>query len=250
MIDPTLFAQPQALDRSQHRGLRLDFDAVHFERTAAMNSLFVTAVEFADVCREYPIVFVDAGQNEQGKMEVAPVAVLGLAPGENLMWHEGRWAARYVPALLRGYPFGMARVDDDRYVVVYDAQIAATADGPGDPLFDEQGEPSPALDTRRRLVEEIEREAQRTLMVCRRLQELQLLQPMRFDATLPDGSAFHVDGFHTVNEERLRDLKDHQVLELHRTGLLGLIHAHQISLPMMRFLVEKRVERARPAAAA
>ena len=116
----------------------------------------------------------------------------------------------------------------------------------GTPLFDDNGEPSPALEQRRRFVEEIEREAQRTRLVCRRLQELDLLQPMRFDATLPDGSTFQVDGFMTVNEERLRDLKDHQVLEMHRSGLLGLIHAHQISLALMRALVEKRVERMAP----
>ncbi|HET9821102.1 MAG TPA: SapC family protein [Burkholderiaceae bacterium] len=246
MIDPNLFGQPTALDRSQHRGLRLDLDTVRFDRTAALNSLFVTAVEFADVCREYPIVFVDAGENEQGKREVAPVAVLGLAPGENLVWHEGRWGARYVPALLRSYPVGMARAGEDRFVVVFDAQHAPLSAEQGAPLFDDNGEPSAALEQRRRFVEEIEREAQRTRMVCRRLQELDLLQPMRFDATLPDGSSFKVDGFMTINEERLRDLKDHQVLELHRTGLLGLIHAHQISLSLMRVLVEKRVERMAP----
>ena len=90
MIDPNLFAQPQALDRVQHRSLRLKSGATRYDRTAGMNALFITAVEFGDVCREYPIVFVDAGTAADGQREIAPMAVLGLQPGENLMLrHDG-----------------------------------------------------------------------------------------------------------------------------------------------------------------
>jgi hypothetical protein len=67
---------------------------------------------------------------------------------------------------------------------------------------------------------------------------------MRFDATLPDGKTVVVDGFHTVNDERFAALADAQVIELFRNGLLGLIHAHQLSLPLMRRLVERRLARA------
>ncbi len=94
MIDPTLFEQPQALDRVLHRTLRLKADAICYERTAGMNALFVTAVEFGDVCREYPIVFVDAGAGPDGRRDVAPMAVLGLEKGENLMLGAYRRQAR------------------------------------------------------------------------------------------------------------------------------------------------------------
>ena len=248
MIDPNLFADAKPLDRVQHRTLRLDFNAVRHDRTAGLNSLFVAAVEFGDVCREYPIVFIDAGAGEGGKTEVAPVAVLGLAPGENLMLQQGGgWAARYVPALLRGYPFGVARVDKDNFVVVFDAKEGALAEQGGEPLFDSAGQPTAVLKERHRFVEEFEREAQRTRLACQRLIELDLLRPMRFDATLPDGKQVSVEGFRTVNEERMAALTDAQIVELHKNGLLGLIHAHQISLPLMRTLVERRLERAQHA---
>ncbi len=243
MIDPTLFVEAQALDRAQHRALRVDFNRVRVERTAGLNSLFIAAVEFGDVCREYPIVFVEAGTNEAGQTEVAPVAVLGLAPGENLLLDGSTWAARYVPALLRGYPFGIARVDAENFVVVFDAKSGDLGAEGGEAIFNDAGEPTPALDERRRFVEEFEREAQRTRFACQRLLELDLLRPMRFDATLPDGTTVSVEGFRTVNEERMASLSDAQVLELHKSGLLGLIHAHQISLGVMRILVERRLER-------
>ena len=245
MIDPNLFADAKPLDRVQHRTLRLDFNAVRHDRTAGLNSLFVAAVEFGDVCREYPIVFIDAGAGEGGKTEVAPVAVLGLASGENMMLQQGGgWAARYVPALLRGYPFGVARVNKDNFVVVFDAKEGGLSEKEGELLFDGAGQPTAALDARRNFVEAFEREAQRTRAACQRLAELDLLRPMRFDATLPDGTTVSVEGFRTVDATRMGALTDAQIVELHKNGLLGLIHAHQISLPLMRVLVERRLERA------
>ena len=76
---------------------------------------------------------------------------------------------------------------------------------------------------------------------------------MRFDATLPDGSKLTVDGFLTVDEKKLNTLPDDVVLELHRAGVLGLVHAHHVSLGDMRKLVEWHAQRpavAAPAAAA
>ena len=51
---------------------------------AGLNALFVAGAEFGDVCREYPILFVRAGNDEQGRAVVAPIAALGLAQNENL----------------------------------------------------------------------------------------------------------------------------------------------------------------------
>jgi hypothetical protein len=74
--------------------------------------------------------------------------------------------------------------------------------------------------------------------------------PMRFDATLPDGSTVSVDGFLTVDEKKLAELPDAKVLEFHKNGVLGLIHAHQISLRHMRRLVDWHLVRKQAAIAA
>ena len=244
MIDPTLFAEPQALDRVAHRNLRLEREVPRYDRTAGMNALFVTAVEFADVCREYPIVFVDAGQAPDGQREVAPMAVLGLEQGENLMLgSDGRWDARYTPALLRGYPLGLAPVDADTFTLCIDAKAAAQGSDKGERLFDDAGQATAFLDERRKFVEELEREAQRTRLLGRRLNELGLLRSMRFDATLADGSKITVDGFLAIDDEKLAALPEATVFDLHKNGVLALIHAQQISMGMMRALVERRVAR-------
>ena len=242
MIDPILFKQAEALDRVKHRNQRVKPRGIRYDRTAGMNALFITAVEFGDVCRDYPIVFVEAGQAADGQREVAPMAVLGLQPGENLMLGaNGAWAARYTPALLRAYPLGLAQLDADNYTICVDAQADALSDSVGEPLFNEAGEPTTYLDGQRKFVEEIEREAQRTRLFGRRLLELELLRSMRFDATLPDGQTLAVEGFLAIDEEKLAALPDATVVDLHKTGVLSLIHAHRISLGLMRMLVERRL---------
>ena len=242
MIDPILFKQAEALDRVKHRNQRVKPSGIRHDRTAGMNALFITAVEFGDVCRDYPIVFVEAGQSAEGRREVAPMAVLGLQQGENLMLGaDGSWAARYTPALLRAYPLGLAQLDADNYAVCIDAQADALSDSVGERLFSDAGEPTAYLEGQRKFVEEIEREAQRTRLLGSRLLELELLRSMRFDATLPDGQTLAVEGFLAIDEEKLAALPDATVVDLHKTGVLSLIHAHQISLGLMRVLVERRL---------
>lgn len=243
MIDPALFIEPQALDRVQHRQMRLKPSPTRHDRTAGMNALFITAVEFGDVCREYPIVFVEAGQQD-GQRDVAPMAVLGLEQGENLMLGaDGGWGARYTPAILRAYPLGLARVDAGSYALCVDARSGALSADEGERLFNDEGEPTPFLDEIRKFVEQIESEAERTRLVGRRLLELDLLRAMRFDATLPDGKQISVDGFLALDEEKFAALPDATLVEMHRNGVLALIHAHQISLGLMRALVERRLAR-------
>lgn len=243
MIDPALFIEPQALDRVQHRQMRLKPSPTRYDRTAGMNAMFITAVEFGDVCREYPIVFVEAGQ-QNGQRDVAPMAVLGLEQGENLMLGaDGSWGARYTPAILRAYPLGLARIDNGQYAICVDAKSGALSADEGERLFSDEGEATPFLDEQRKFAEQIESEAERTRMVGRRLLELELLRAMRFDATLPDGKQISVDGFLALDEEKFSVLPDATVIDLHRSGLAALIHAHQISLGLMRALVERRLAR-------
>jgi hypothetical protein len=92
-------------------------------------------------------------------------------------------------------------------------------------------------------LEKIEAEVQRTRLFGEELVKADLLTEMRFDATLPDGNTLTVDGFLAVDEKKFAALSDAKVLELHKNGALGLIHAHQISMRHMRRLVEWRQQR-------
>lgn len=243
-----LYSNVTVLDRVQHRALRLARRFTDLTPTANMNAVFVTAIEFADVCREYPIVYVRAGKDEQGQELVAPMAVLGLVPDENLYLQPGGgWKAGYQPAYFRRYPFGMASIGPGQMAICIDANFDGFSQSEGEALFDAQGEPTDFMKGVQRFVEDYEGEVQRTREFCTALQKAGLLQDMRFDATLPDGQTLGVDGFLAIDEKKLAELPDATIGEWHRNGYLGLIHAQQISLGLMRRLVEWRLHK--PAAA-
>jgi hypothetical protein len=64
---------------------------------------------------------------------------------------------------------------------------------------------------------------------------------------LNDGTQFRLNGMSVVDEAKLRALDKEVVFELFGSGLLGLIHAHLISLGNLADLVD-RLSKRRPAA--
>ena len=242
MINENLHKQAVALDRVKHRELKLNLEQRDLSVMSTLNAFFVAGTEFTDACKEFPVVWVNAGKDEAGKVQVAPVAVFGLQVGQNLCIEGNAWRVRYVPAMLRLYPFALARVAADEMVVCIDEACAGIG-AEGQALFDANGEPTEFTKTVQQQLETFESEIERTRMAGALLVEKDLLRDMRFDATLPDGSKLGVDGFLTIDEQKLSALSDADVLMLSRNGLLGLIHAHQISLGNMGRLVEWHVER-------
>ncbi|MBL8341455.1 MAG: SapC family protein [Rubrivivax sp.] len=252
MINQNLHKQPVALDNRQHRHHKVSFPVTDWSVASRLNAIFVAATEFADVCKEFPIVFVRAGRETDGRDQIAPIAVLGVV-GEDNLYLEGpglsQWRAAYKPAVLQAYPFCIGRVDDQRFAVCVDMAWPGVGTELGQPLFDDQGEPAELLKAMRQHMEVLEGEVQATRQFGAKLLELDLLRDMRFDATLPDGRKHSVDGFLTVDADKAQNLPDNVVGELHRNGMLGLIQLHWASLGLMRRLIDWHLAR-HPAGAA
>lgn len=243
MIIGSLHKQMVALDRNLHRQLRIHQPEMDWSVAAGTNALFVAGTEFSDVCREYPILFVRAGTDALGKPLMAPIAAMGLAPNENLFLQGTAWRAAYIPALLRAYPFALGRVGTPpRAVLSIDFGWRGLSQTEGLPLFDAEGQPSEHLTRMQKQLEQIELEVQRTRELGSLLLAKDLLREMRFDAELPDGQKLKVDGFFTVDEKQLGQLTDADIVTLQRSGVLGLIHAHLVSLGNLRKLVQWRFE--------
>lgn len=257
MIHQPLHRDPVGVDRDALRHYKLRAAAnPDFAFCTQLNSIFVAATEFGDACRDFPVVFVNAGKNEKGQNEVAPIAVLGVAATQNLFVQgQGEaqsWRARYMPAVLRTYPFCTTRVNDEKFAICIDRAWHQVNTTDGQPLFTPEGEPSELLKSAQQQLETLENEIVRTRAFGQRLIELDVLREMRFDAQLPDGRKHSVDGFLTIDQTRLMALSDTITLELHKSGMLGLIHAHWMSLGHMRKLLDWHFERhaAQPAPAA
>jgi SapC len=247
VINQNLHVQPVALDSVPHRELKLALPVTDWSVGKKLNALFVAAAEFGDVCREYPIVFVRAGKEPDGTDSIAPIAVMGLTQDQNLFLDGGTWRAQYMPAVLRLYPFCIGRIDAERFAICVDMSWSGVGQPEGARLFEADGKQTELLAAVQKQMETLEGEIQRTRLVCKRLQELDLLRDMRFDATLPDGRQHSVDGFMTVDETRMQTLSDEVIGDLHRTGVLGLIHLHWVSMGNMRRLLQWHTEGGSPA---
>lgn len=243
MINQLLHKSPVAADRSEHRFMRMRVPVTDWSVAEKLNGLFVAATEFGDTAREFPIVFVRAGTDDDGKPAIAPIAVFGLAPNQNLFVDAGQWRGMYMPALLRLYPFCIGRLDAERFAICFDSSWSGLGGTDGERLFTTEGEPTAFLKEVQQQLETLEGQIQRTRLLCRRLLELDLFREMRFDATLPDGAKVAVDGFLTVDDTKLNAIGDEIVVELHRSGALGMVHAHYVSLGGMRKLLDWHVKR-------
>lgn len=213
-----------ALNRDVHRDFVVDTGAERFGFARSAHVVPAIVQEFGAAAAHLPIVFLPGG--------TAPVAVflVGLRAGHNACIDaEGRWIGDYVPAFLRRYPLIYGEVAGADAVVCIDETCRA-AEGGGERLFTETGEDTPMLVERIRLMNEYFVGAKTNDRFVAMLTELGLLQAVTIDARFESGESQALHGFMTVDEKRLAELSDEDVLRLHRAGFLGPIHAHLCSL--------------------
>jgi hypothetical protein len=238
-----LYRQPTLLDSKLHVGLKIK-PHVDWSFTRDLNAVFVTGIEFPEASREYAIAFVPGGTAANGKPVVVPVALLGLRERQNLyLKADGGWEARYMPAFFRRYPFAFTQATDNRLALVYDASWPGFSNTEGEDLLTPAGEASPHLKNISQFLENFEQEAARTRALCEKLVEYDLLRGAEINGQLANGEKVTATGFFMVDEERLRKLSDAQVLELHRSGVLALLHAHLLSMGLVSRLAERMAER-------
>lgn len=249
MIPSALYRAPVLLDPAQHRQFKVG-TLSDFSIARGMHAVFLNATEFAQAALEFAILFIHIGERDAaGKPLISPIVLLGLSGGENLHVEGPRWDGRYIPAFIRRYPFLTANLKGTGATgVLVDTAWSGWSASVGEPLFDAQDKPAPALQRAMQFLELFEAESQRTRAFCTRLGELDLLKEMKADATLPDGATLSVDGFLAVDEDKLRALPDATVLELHRNGMLMLLQVHLLSLHNIRHLVERKARRVQAAA--
>lgn len=203
-----------------------------------INSVPLTAVEFGRAAAEYPIVF--AGSEEA----LMPAVVLGVRANENVFLDaENNWKGRYVPAFVRRYPFVFSSSEDGQTLTlcIDEAFPGFNREGRGQALFDADGNPSAYTKNVLRFVQEYQNQFLRTQNFCKKLQELNLLESVQAQITLPKGELLSLTGFMAVNRDKLKALPTETLVELLRTDALELIFAHLASLAHFEDLKDRLV---------
>lgn len=226
----SLFKQPKPLDSQAHRSLRLQArQPYHF---AAQQSLVpVMAGEAAQIAREYALVFSDVAGS-------LPLALLGARQGHNAYVRpSGHWAARYVPAHVRRYPFVLAEhAPADGVVGTASRLVMVDADAPhlvsegGLALFESDGSPSKVLQQVQQVLVMLERDSDHTLKLVRQIEDAGLLVERVLKVTPRTGQPVGLQGLRVVDEARLAALEPAALQALQQSGALRLVYAHLLSM--------------------
>ena len=232
----------EILNAEAHRELR-----IRTERNAELGDAVMSCItvpsEFRKVQNEYPILF----RRNVERDSFTALAMFGFEAGENLFLDGNRWDARYRPLAMEIQPFLVGRQADEQgeRQVHVDMASPRIGQGEGVRLFDEDGRPTPYLETIAEQLGELDAGYRGSADFFAALRRHDLLEPMSLEVTLDDGAKHRLVGFHVIDEGRLRTLDEAALGELHGAGHLLPIFMAIASLSNLTALIALKNRRLR-----
>lgn len=232
------------LDNTDHHDLRVS-PRYGPEYGDGVNQVPVFPTEFESVQRDYPI-FLHRG----GDGRYQPVALLGLDRDENLFLDQGRWQARYVPAVRQRGPFSIAvretLVDGEPRA---EPQLMIDLDDPrvgreeGIALFLTHGGNAPYLEHVSGLLRAIYLGSQLVAPMVAAFQDHGLIREAEVEIRLDEATDYRLPDHHTIDQARLEALDGAQLEHLSRLGFLRLAYLLAASLGNVSRLIELKNRR-------
>ena len=170
-----MFKKIVPITKEAHENKKIKkIDTLKFTENIHIASVMIH--EFARASAIYPIVFLE----DRDTQDFKPVALLGLEAKENLfITEEGKWDASYLPAIIRRYPFALARTDEEnRFTVCIDEESEAVNEEEGTSLFNEEGEPTEFMEQIKQFLGELHNMEQITTRFCTFLKEKYMFTPL------------------------------------------------------------------------
>ena len=190
--------------------------------------------EFSRASSVYPIVFLE----DQAQDEFKPVVLTGLEEGENLFVEDDKWNASYIPAIVRRYPFALAKTDEDgRYTICIDEESVFVNDDEGQELFTEKGEAGEVIEKVKQYLTELQQMEQFTSEFCSFMSTNNMFTPLNMKVRVGN-EVKNISGAYVINEERFNALSDEKFLDLRLKKYVPVIYAHLSSLAQVERLVE------------
>lgn len=161
------------------------------------------------------------------------VGLCSLEQARNLfVAPDGRWLGGYVPAVLRGYPFGLMRVETSEQVVLAVDEASGLVVSATEPdaqrFFDGEGRPAETLQQILGFLTEIDANLAMTNRALLRLEEAGLIVP--WPITLMDGNnQKNVNGLFCIDVDRLTTLENKVFLSLREDYALAIAFYQSLS---------------------
>lgn len=186
---------------------------------------FPSEFRTAQMC--YPIFFHKSPESGQ----FIAVTLFGFEQGENLYLNDEGWDAPYIPMTVLRSPFLIGKhttveggVEQIQRVMHIDLDDPRVSSSEGEPLFGEYGGNSPYLDRVARILETIHEGLGQADQFVEALLHYELLEPFTLEVELVDSTKHQLVGFHTINEDTLKNLSAEAVADLHKRNFLEPIY--------------------------
>lgn len=210
----------------------------NYKHAKKVGAIAVNYREIAEVSKHYPIFFVKDGDG------FSPIALLGVDKDHNLFTNRsGEWSkGKYIPALIRLYPFVFTKTDKDsesQVSIAYDSEYEGVNASNGKAVFKEDGELSEFGSGVMKFAEETFVALSRTKQMVQTAVELELLSSVDVTVGKESEKQHKITGLFQINGEKLNSLSDEDLLKITKLGLLHLIYNHLDSSSNFDNLVNK-----------
>jgi len=190
--------------------------------------------EFRRIQAYYPILFSFSAKNNQ----FTPVALLGLENNENLFLENDSWNAGYIPACAECKPFYIgANGQNGELNIHVDLDSPKLSEEEGVPLFLPQGGNSDYINHIASLLGAIHEHLPEVNNFIGALVQFDLIEPFTLETKLANGANFKLDGFYTINEDRLNALSNQDFEQLKQSGFLTEIYMAVASMSQLNRLI-------------
>jgi len=222
-------ANLEVVNTEVHRNLRLrprSEPAPHF--------VPIVVSEFTAAAACCPIFL--AKNPENGRFYIG--ALFGFEPGENLVSDDPGAARAFRPLDLERQGFFISGEN-----IAVDRDHPQISESEGEPLFDDDGEPTDAMRRIQRALGLLVTGNEETERFIETLVGLRLIEPIDVALKFDDGKKLQLDGLYTVSLDSIAELGDSDALALFRKGYLLLAYTIAGSLRQVPVLANRRNER-------
>lgn len=242
------YNKPEPLNFAAHGKLGVKQIDQPFGFLRSAHAVPLTTTEFGIAATSYPIIFVGD--------DLTPVAVMGVRQGQNLfVTKEGRTEQNYyVPAFVRRYPFVFAADNaSDNLLLCVDSAAPMISETP-DVAFFENGEPTKFTNDAIEFCKEFERQRIGTKNFIELMKKHDLFEQKSISFQPRDnlgntvGDPQKIADYMAVSEEKLNALSPDAFEELRKTGAMGVIYAHLVSLLLWPRIIQRALEAVAPQA--
>ncbi len=198
-----------------------------FSFAKGLTSAPIVVSEFYEACKNYPIFFAK-DKDENWFVSV----MLGYKENENIFIDDkGVWnKLHYVPAFVRRYPFILIdNHEQEELMVGIEKEYLIDSKKDDKKLFD-KGNNSELLNNAIDFLNGFHFDSLTTKEFIKQLDEWELLEEKTATIINEKNEQFNINGFFTVNEEKLKHLSKKRKEELCNKDMIPLITAHLISL--------------------